>query len=257
MAVIERPEGAEYREPVLRESAYHLALIELQEAIQPPLPTLLDPELGVRYVPADQASAGGDTYDWQLLSDGRFHLTVVDVVGKGLTAVRDALTVVHALRLLAISGTAVERLISAADHLLAGTYPDLSATAVVACYDCPTGVLTIANGGHPPPLLIEPGGATRYLYASGRPLGWLEAGSDASITVDLVPGASVVFYTDGLIEARRDIEDGLRDLRAFGSRLSAEGANEMAHNLVNLVLAGADRYDDALAVVLRRPLVTP
>ena len=57
---------------------------------------MFDPELGVRYVPADQASAGGDIYDWQLLSDGSFHLAVIDVVGKGLGAVRDALTVVHA-----------------------------------------------------------------------------------------------------------------------------------------------------------------
>ena len=234
-------------------SVSRAALIELQEAIQPPLPELLDPEVGVRYVPADRASAGGDIYDWQLLSDGSFHLAVVDVVGKGLGAVRDALTVVHALRLLAISGTAVDELIGAADRLLTGTYPDLSATAIVARYDCPTGTLVIANGGHPPPLLIEPNGTTRYLWASGRAIGWPQAGSDEPVTVHLVPGAAVLFYTDGLIETHSNIDDGLRDLQTLASELASEPVEELTRTLVARILADADRYDDTLAVALRRP----
>lgn len=228
-------------------------MIELQEAIHPPIPELLDPELGVHYVPADEASAGGDSYDWQLLHDGSFHLAVIDVVGKGLSAVRDALTITHALRLLAISGTPVEDLVESADHLLAGTYPDLAATIVVARYDCPTGSLTIADGGHPPPLLIEPDGATTYLEASGRALGWPHAGSDETLAVSLVPGATVVFYTDGLIEAHRDIEGGLNDLRTHGSQLASAPADDLARDLVLRVLADADRFDDTLAVTLRRP----
>jgi sigma-B regulation protein RsbU (phosphoserine phosphatase) len=236
--------------------SYHAALVELQQAIHPPVPELLDPELGVRYVPADQASAGGDSYDWQLLNDGSFHLTVIDVVGKGLSAVRDALTITHALRLLAISGTAVENLIESADRLLAGTYPDLAATVVVARYDSATGSLTIADGGHPPPLLIEPDGTTTYLEASGRALGWPQAGSDEAITLSLARGAAVVFYTDGLIEANRDIEDGLRTLRAFATELAGESAVDFAQTLVPRVLAEADRHDDTLAVTLRRPPTT-
>ncbi len=234
-------------------SADQSALLELQEAIRPPLPELLDPELGVRHVPADRASAGGDIYDWQVLSDGSLHLAVIDVVGKGLGAVRDALTVVHALRFLAISNIAVERMIQAADRLLSGTYPDLSATAVVARYDSPTGSLVIANGGHPPPLLIEPDGSTRYLYASGRAIGWPEAGSDETATAQLVPGAAVVFYTDGLIEAHSNIDDGLSELRTHGGQLAGAPADALARTLVQKVLRDADRFDDTLAVVLRRP----
>lgn len=234
----------------------YASLIELQEAIHPPIPELLDPELGVHYLPADEASAGGDSYDWQLLHDGSFHLAVIDVVGKGLSAVRDALTITHALRLLAISGTPIENLVQAADNLLAGTYPDLAATVVVARYDCPTGSLTIADGGHPPPLLIEPDGTTTYLEATGRALGWPQAGSDEAITVSLLPGASVVFYTDGLIEAHRDIEEGLSDLRTFGGQLAGAPADDLARNLILRVLADADRFDDALAVTLRRPETT-
>jgi serine phosphatase RsbU (regulator of sigma subunit) len=237
-------------------SADHTALLELQAAMHPAPPEMLDPELGVRHVPADRASAGGDIYDWQLLGDGTLHLAVIDVVGKGLGALRDALTVVHALRLLAISGTPVEGLIQAADDLLMGAYPDLSATAVVARYGCPNGSLVIANGGHPPPLLIEPDGAARYLYASGRAIGWPDAGSDEAVAVDLTPGAAVVFYTDGLIEAHSNIDEGLSDLRRIASRMAGASADDLARALVSDVLAGAERYDDTLAVALRRPLLT-
>ena len=144
-------------------------------------------------------------------------------------------------------------MIEAADHLLTGTYPDLSATAVVARYDCPTGTLVIANGGHPPPLLIEPDGTTRYLCASGRAIGWPQAGSDEAVTAHLAPGAAVVFYTDGLIEAHSNIDDGLRDLQTFGSQLAGATADVLARTLVQRILADADRYDDTLAVTLRRP----
>jgi sigma-B regulation protein RsbU (phosphoserine phosphatase) len=253
---LERPDARQA--PGLRaRPADHLALLELQAALQPPVPELLDPELGVRYVPADRASAGGDIYDWLVLRDGSLHLAVIDVVGKGLSALRDALTIVHAIRLLAIAGTAVGSLVEAADNLLSGAYPDLSATAVVARYDCPSGALLIANGGHPPPLLIEPDGSTRYLYASGRAIGWPQAGSDEVVSAELVPGAAVVFYTDGLIEAHRNAEEGLRELATFGNQLAGTPAAVLAHTLVLQVLADADRHDDTLAVVLRRPLLDP
>jgi serine phosphatase RsbU (regulator of sigma subunit) len=240
----------------MNEPEYHAALVELQEAIQPPIPEWFDPELGAHYVPADRASAGGDTYDWQLLSGGSLHLAVIDVAGKGLGAVRDALTIVHALRLIAVSGTVVENMIESADHLLSDTYPDLSATAVVARYEPSVGSLAVANGGHPPPLLIEPGGTTRFLYASGRAIGWPQAGSDEAVTISLAPGDAVVFYTDGLIEAHRSIEEGLSDLQTFGSELAGAPADVLARTLVLRVLADADRFDDTLAVALRRPSTT-
>ena len=91
-------------------------------------------------------------------------------------------------------------------------------------------------------------------YSSGGPIAWPHAGSDDPVTVHLSPGAAVVFYTDGLIEAHGDIDDGLRDLQQYGSELAGVPANELARSLVQRVLAETDRYDDTLAVTLRRPL---
>jgi PAS domain S-box-containing protein len=228
------------------------ALRELQEAIHPRHPELLDPDLGVRYVPADRASAGGDTYDLQLLADGSLHLAVLDVVGKGLGAVRDALLVVNALRLLAISGAGVGSLIKGADDLLGDSHPELAATAVVGRYQPESGVLELANGGHPPPLLIEPDGTTQYLEVPGRPIGWPEAGSDRTLEVTIQPGASVLFYTDGLVEADRDLDHGFAALEALASQVRSASAADMTQTIVRRVLEDAERHDDTLAVVVKR-----
>ena len=81
---------------------------ELQEAVLPP-PPRANTELGRYYVGAESAfSTGGDIYDWIILPDGELHFAVVDIMGKGVSATKDALTVTHALRLLALEGCALE-----------------------------------------------------------------------------------------------------------------------------------------------------
>ncbi|MDQ1683966.1 MAG: hypothetical protein QOC82_703 [Frankiaceae bacterium] len=229
------------------------ALSELQQALQPPPPDTEDPCLGVYYLPADVAGAGGDLYDWQVLPRDGMHIAVVDVVGKGLVAARDALAVTHALRLLVLAQTPLEQVIRQADWLLTGAYPDLAATAIVARYEHETGRLRAVSAGHPPPLLIHPDGRTTYLDGTGRPLGWPEAGTDDVIDVILTPGSRVLFYTDGLIEAGRDVTHGLNALAELAATTRALPPNEAAREIVETVLADATRRDDCLALVLERP----
>src|SRR5205814_7853822 len=74
---------------------------QLQDAVLPPAPTVPHTELGMHYVPSDEsAPTGGDLHDWVMLADGRLHVAVVDIMGKGVAATKDALAVTHALRLL-------------------------------------------------------------------------------------------------------------------------------------------------------------
>ncbi|MDQ1372796.1 MAG: hypothetical protein QOJ09_134, partial [Actinomycetota bacterium] len=68
------------------------AVHQLQDAVRPPIPAVPDTELGVHYLAADPATpTGGDLYDWQLLPDGDVHIAIVDVMGKGVAATKDAL----------------------------------------------------------------------------------------------------------------------------------------------------------------------
>jgi PAS domain S-box-containing protein len=232
------------------------ALHELQQVLQPPPPQTTDPCLGIHYLPADAAAAGGDLYDWQELPNDGMHLVVVDVVGKGLVAARDALAVTHALRLLTLADTPLDQVVKQASWLLADAYPDLAATAIVARYDRARHRLRFVSAGHPPPLFISEHGTTRYLEASGRPLGWPDAGTDDVIDVEVPPGARVVFYTDGLIEARRDIVEGMQALADLALQVRDLEADAAARHLVVETLTAAVRRDDCLALVLDRPTGT-
>jgi PAS domain S-box-containing protein len=231
--------------------AERAALLELQQTLHPVRLEHPGVDVGVCYVPANGAAAGGDLHDWLLMPDGSLHLSVVDVVGKGVPAAKDALAVVHALRLLALTGYRLLGLVRAADGLLCGAFPDLAATVVIARLDPATGALSLVSGGHPPALLVRSGTAT-YLEPTGRALGWPEAGSDDVVTCVLEPGDALVLYTDGLVEARRDIVLGLQDLQETAATLSELSAQELADALVAHALGDADRVDDALAVVIRR-----
>jgi serine phosphatase RsbU (regulator of sigma subunit)/anti-sigma regulatory factor (Ser/Thr protein kinase) len=224
---------------------------QLQDAVRPLIPTVPDTELGVSYVPADPgAPTGGDLYDWLVLPDGRLHLVVVDVMGKGVSATKDALAVTHAVRLLVLDGCPLEDVVARADTIVTAQSPDLVATLVIGHYDPATGDLALAGGGHPPPMLITHGLA-RELSAPGVPIGWPGAGSAEVVRVTLTRNDSVVFYTDGLIEADKDILVGLDALARYGVETAAYPAAQQARVLVERALTGAARRDDSLAVVLR------
>jgi anti-sigma regulatory factor (Ser/Thr protein kinase) len=143
-------------------------------------------------------------------------------------------------------------MVATADALLRDQDPDLVATLIIARYDPSTGWVRLAAGGHPPALLLTPSGATVQLSAPGCPIGWPGAGSEVVVEAQLAPGDSLVLYTDGLVEARRDILEGLDALVAHATEVASRPASELVHELVDRALAGAERSDDSLALVVRR-----
>lgn len=229
---------------------------QLQEAVRPPVPVFETAELGVHYLPADSsAPTGGDLYDWFVLPDGSLHLAVVDVMGKGVGATKDALAVTHALRLLILDGCPMESLVARADRLTTAQNPDLVATVIVAHYNPADGTVHLAGGGHPPAVLVvgEEGDAKASLVpAPGIPIGFPGAGSTEVVTVTLGRQDTLVLYTDGLVEATKDILVGLENLTAAAAETGRYPAAHMARALVERSLAGAMRRDDSLALVMRR-----
>jgi len=231
---------------------------QLQDAVRPAVPDVEAAELGVFYLPADpSAPTGGDLYDWVVLPDGALHVVVVDVVGKGVGATKDAMSVTAALRLLALDGCPMNRLISRADTLVSAQSPDLAATAIIARYRPEDGTVELAGGGHPPALVVGPEGKTRFVTAGGIPIGWPGAGSDDVVSFTLDRSETLVLYTDGLVEATKDILDGLEALAAAASEAAGYPAGPLARALVERALSGAMRSDDSLALVLRRRTPAP
>ena len=234
------------------EASQRSVVRQLQEAVFTPAPTVPHTELGMHYVASDEtAPTGGDLYDWVVLPDGHLHVAVVDIMGKGVAATKDALTVTHALRLLVLDGCPLETLVSRADELALAHDPDLVATVIVGRYDPDTGVLRLAGGGHPPPLLITDG-KVEEIAAPGIPIGFPDAGSSAVAEIKLDRSDTVVLYTDGLIESTKDIVKGLEDLTRYARETSSYPAPNLARALVERALRGVTRHDDSLALVLRR-----
>jgi len=224
----------------------------LQEAVRPPAPIVPFTELGVHYVAADpSAPTGGDLYDWVILPDGDLHVVVVDVMGKGVEATKHALSVTHALRLLAVEGCPLGELVARADVLVTAQNPELVATLVIAHYSPTTGALRLAGAGHPPALIVR-GTSVREVPAPGIPIGWPGAASHEVVEVMLERSDTLILYTDGLIEATKDIVKGLEGLASAAAATASYPATSLARALVERQLADAVRQDDSVALVLRR-----
>jgi serine phosphatase RsbU (regulator of sigma subunit)/anti-sigma regulatory factor (Ser/Thr protein kinase) len=225
---------------------------QLQVAVRPQVLQVPDTELGAHYSAAEQgAPTGGDLWDWVLLPGGDLHVAVIDIMGKGVKATKDALAVAHALRLLVLDGCPMEQLVARADQIVTQQNPDLVATLIVCRYDPSTGSLRLAGAGHPPALLVH-GGQVRELAAGGIPIGWPGAGSTEVVKAKLGRADSLVLYTDGLIESTKDIIEGLDSLARRASETADFPASQQARILVERALEGADRRDDSLAVIVRR-----
>lgn len=225
---------------------------ELQEAVLPPPPAVAHTELGRYYVGAESAfSTGGDIYDWVILPDGDLQIAVVDIMGKGVSATKDALTVTHALRLLALDGCALEELVEKADPIVTAQSPELVATVMIGRYSPSSGRVRLVAAGHPPAILVRDRKADE-IFAEGIPLGWPGAQATDVAEVQLGRGDTLILYTDGLIESTRDVIEGLYNLRAAAQQTADYPAASLARALVDRALAGAVRQDDSLALVLRR-----
>lgn len=246
----------QFSELAERQHAQRIVVDHLQQAVAPTAPQLEGTDMAVTYVASDPSSpTGGDLYDWHLLPNGELHVAVVDVLGHGVEATKDALTVIHTLRLVAVEGTPLIDVVARADQLLSAQDSDLVATVVVARYHPVTGALRVVSGGHPPALVVDAEGKVTQLAGTGGAIGWPAVGSDNVITTRLGVHESLVLYTDGLIEARKDILEGMDALIRHASDVSTLPAAEFAEQLVTRALAGADRRDDTLALVLRRTRV--
>jgi sigma-B regulation protein RsbU (phosphoserine phosphatase) len=128
-------------------------------------------------------------------------------------------------------------------------------TMLYVLIDPEQGEVAVASAGHPPPRLVAADGSVRAIEVRGMALG-IEAGvMYDEVRVDLEPGGSVVLYTDGVIEARRDDElYGIERLDALLERRHTRRADVIAASVIHAArnFAGGELVDDCAVVVLKR-----
>jgi PAS domain S-box-containing protein len=227
--------------------------LALQRSILGPSP--LPDGFAVRYEPAGQPpEVGGDWYDVVDLTGGRIAVVVGDCVGRGSTAAAVMGQLRSACRALLLHAGTPGQVLAALDDF-ARRVPGAACTTVFCgILDPATGVLAYSSAGHPPPILARPDGATELL-ADGRfvPLTLLPGPRpDASAMVPL--GATLLLYTDGLMERRSaPIDVGIDGAAA----ILRDGSRSDVHALADRVMSGLapdGGFDDDVAVLLyRRP----
>jgi serine phosphatase RsbU (regulator of sigma subunit) len=180
-------------------------------------------------------------------------LAVGDVVGHDVTAAATMgqLTSVHRALLVDGPGPAgmVDRL--QASWALMGL--QRMATALFATLHPGTGQLRIASAGHPPPLLLSAGRAEFLPVQPSRMLGAPPAPAPAVEWAGVLPvGATLVLFTDGLVESRTaDIDEGLSRLLAAADRAGTTNPDDLC-DLLLAQLTGVHRADDIALLALTR-----
>src|SRR5215471_2483373 len=226
-------------------------VLELQRAILPlhdepfDLPGL---RTVVRYLPASRASrVGGDWYITAEMPGGHVLLAIGDVGGHGLEAAAGMARIRGALAGLAITGSPPERLVGWLNDLVHHIGPEHTASVVAGYFDPPTRVLTWAQAGHPPPVLVRDGKAEALSQPAGILLGAARSGYEAA-SLDLFPGDLILLYSDGLIERRhRSLDEGLAALTKAAAGTTDP---ESVISAVLDTLGSTDTEDDTCLVAL-------
>jgi PAS domain S-box-containing protein len=237
----------------------HTIAETLQRSLLPErLPRIEGLEIAARYLPAGHGAAvGGDWYDALERADGRVALVVGDVVGHGLRAAAIMGQLRNAFRAYGLAEVSPAEVMARVNRLVMSGEDDAMATALYLVLDRETGDVSFASAGHPPPLVLSSDGATFLEGGRSVPVGAAEPGIFREATAVLPPGASLLLYTDGLVERRgAPLEDGLGELADAAGR--GDGGLE---GLCDSVLAGVlgqqvPTDDVALLAVRPRPVST-
>jgi PAS domain S-box-containing protein len=210
--------------------------------------------LAACYLPAVKSlDVGGDWHDTFLVRDGTIGVVVGDVVGRGIEAASAMGQLRSATRALASAELGPTRVLERLDDFVRPLPSAHMATVVYAELDLETGRLRYACAGHPPPLVLQPSEpATLVWEGRSAPLGaYLDKRPSTEGQLDLLPGARLVLYTDGLVERRRaPIDAGFARLADEVEARREAPIGTLLDGLIG-ALAGKDEpADDICAICL-------
>ena len=219
-------------------------------------PTVPGLEVGEVYESSARLEVGGDIYDFLTLDDGRLAVVLGDVTGHGVDATADMAMAKFVFRSLAREHPEPGEFLAAANDVVASEIASGKfITMAYLAIDATGGRIECALAGHPQPRLVLPDGMVVAIEARGLALGIEEEQRYEPVAVDFPAGATVVLYTDGVLEARRRGEQyGLERFDALLSERRGLPAREMALETVAACRAwtGGELGDDVAVVVIKR-----
>ncbi|GIH97178.1 membrane protein [Planobispora siamensis] len=235
-----------------------------QRVLLRPVPRRAGPGIGVAvsYTSATaEARIGGDLYEVVTTPHG-VRVIVGDVQGKGLEAVETAAVVLGAFREAAYDEPGLQGVVTRLENALTRELSGEQFVTAVLAELTGGDSLTILNCGHPPPLVLTAAGEHRFADPpeEALPLGMgsLKASDPVPHHLPFEPGDQVLFYTDGVIEAR----DGTGRFYPLASRVHLLGDTDpqLALDALRADLlrhVGRPLADDAAMLLLRHRAARP
>jgi serine phosphatase RsbU (regulator of sigma subunit)/anti-sigma regulatory factor (Ser/Thr protein kinase) len=228
--------------------------LALQHAILGP--AHLPHGFAVRYQAASRPlQVGGDWYDIIDLEDGRIAMVVGDCVGHDLAAATVMGQVRSACRALLFENPSPAAALAGMDRFAARLPGAQCTTAVCAVLKVDTGELEYSSAGHPPPILVHADGTTRMLEGGHTiALGIRSEWSRPQAHVTIPARATLMLYTDGLVERRRTpLEDGISRAAAQVRGGSGTDLDDLADQMMSHLAPSGGYQDDVVLLLYRHP----
>jgi len=223
----------------------------LQRSLLPQrLPECEGIELSAHYRPGStEADVGGDWYDAFENSNGDIVVSIGDVTGKGVDAARVMVLMRQAIRVAALDFADPRRIADVCNRLLLAEDEPRLVSTFIGVIDPDTRVLRYVSAGHAPPILRLPDKELLRLRAPSPPLGAFHDVEFELHEHECPNESMLVLYTDGVLEASRDIVAGERMLESVLSCDAVLHAANPAEFIERAIAGAAPRDDIAILVV--------
>jgi serine phosphatase RsbU (regulator of sigma subunit)/anti-sigma regulatory factor (Ser/Thr protein kinase) len=229
----------------------------LQRSLLPErLPALPGLEVAARYLPAaSEAEVGGDWYDVIPIAAGQVGLVMGDVAGKGLAAASMVGQLRSALRAYALEGHDPPTVVSRLNQLVWSESGESEmATLAYVVIDPAENTASWVNAGHLPPLVVDDDGEVTFLEsAASVPLGVMPFPAYTVTTRELPAGATVLLYTDGLVERPGEMLDVGLERLSDAAKAMEGGPERLCDGIVRRLVPAGAASDDVAVLALHSP----
>ena len=224
----------------------------LQQSLLPQeLPTAPGLAAAARYIPGvAELDIGGDWYDLMYLDDDRVLLVVGDVSGRGLHAGTMMASLRYGIRALASRGDPPATILTGLTRLIDVDDDGHFATVLCATLDLRGGVLSMANAGHPEPLLVSDGAAVFLDSNVGPPIGVTRDFDYTAVTHRIPKRSTLIAFTDGLVERRGETIDASMERLRRSVPLDTEHLEDLIDGLM-VNQSHPDAHDDSAILGLQ------
>jgi len=204
-------------------------------------------------IPSEEV--GGDYYDFISIIESQMGIVIADVSGKGIPAALIMASVRAGLIAEIRNNYAIRSIMAKVNNLLfESTASDIYVTAVYGVLDLKDRIFTFSNAGHNAPILRRADGEMKYLIEGGMALGMFENSKYEERPLGLGPGEIIVFYTDGVTEAKNQGQEefGTRRLKQVIEDSHQLGARQIRENIYEAVkrFTGLSHQEDDLTMIV-------